>query len=70
MRRFSNLLDEQERHVTTSRGINLIEARRCFSLSSARLQEAGFWFQQALKHAREGAADNLKSRDTSSDRKE
>ncbi len=51
MRRFANLIDEQERHVTTSRGITAIEARRCFTFSAARLQEAGFWFQQALKHA-------------------
>lgn len=51
MRRFSVLLDEQERHVRTARGISGLEARRCFSLSSVRLQEAGFWFQQALQHA-------------------
>ncbi len=57
MRRFANLIDEQERHVTTSRGITALEARRCFALSSARLQEAGFWFQQALKHAHAGVTD-------------
>lgn len=51
MRRFANLIDEQERHVTTARGITALEARRCFALSAARLQEAGFWFQQALKYA-------------------
>ena len=48
---------EQERHVTTSRGITALEARRCFSLSSARLQEAGFWFQQALKYAHAGVTE-------------
>lgn len=57
MRRFANLIDEQERHVTTSRGITALEARRCFALSSARLQEAGFWFQQALKHAHAGVSE-------------
>lgn len=51
MRRFANQIEEQDRHMTTSRGINVVEARRCFGHSSARLQEAGFWFQQALKHA-------------------
>lgn len=56
MRSFANLLDEQERHVSTARGINTVEARRAFSLSSARLQEAGFWFQQALAHARAASA--------------
>jgi hypothetical protein len=62
MRRFNNQIDEQERHMTTSRGINVIEARRCFANSSQRLQEAGFWFQQALKHAHDGDGE-AKSRD-------
>jgi hypothetical protein len=54
MRKFANMIDEQERHMSTARGINMIEARRCFALSSTRLQEAGYWFQQALTHARTG----------------
>ncbi len=64
MRRFSNLIEQQERNIVTSRGIGAIEARRCFALSSTRLQEAGFWFQEALKHAR--SADVEPKRDKSS----
>jgi hypothetical protein len=63
MHRFANMLDEQERHVATARGIDVVEARRCFAFSSARLQEAGFWFQQALKFARASSAEgDAKSR--------
>ncbi len=62
MRRFSNLIDEQERHMATSRGITAIEARRCFGLSSTRLQEAEFWFRQALKFAHVSEAEAKTSR--------
>jgi hypothetical protein len=58
MRRFANLIDEQERQLTTLRGITALETRRCFALSSARLQEAGFWFQQALKYAHASVTEN------------
>jgi|SRR5882724_2822907 len=64
MRRFANQIDEQDRHMATSRGINVVEARRCFAHSSARLQEAGFWFQQALKHAHIGDSKSKKSSKT------
>ncbi len=57
MRRFSNMLDEQERHIATARGITAIEARRCFAVSSTRLQEAKFWFQEALKYATANAVE-------------
>ncbi len=62
MRRFSNLIDEQARHVATSRGIGAIEARRCFALSATRLQEAGFWFTTALKNAHMAEGDERDAR--------
>ena len=51
MRAFSVVMDEAIKAVDTTRGIDAAEARRCFSLAAARLQEAGYWFGQGLKFA-------------------
>ncbi len=51
LRKFSSVMDEMQRSVDMARGVHGTEARRCFSLAAARLQEAGYWFGQGLKQA-------------------
>lgn len=51
IRRLSVDIDRMQNLVETVRGLEAFEARRCFTLAAVRLQEAGFWFGQGLKHA-------------------
>lgn len=51
LRKFSELIDDLQQHVKSASGVHGVESRRCFSLSAARLQEAGYWFGQGLKQA-------------------
>jgi hypothetical protein len=51
LRKFAVIMDEVQGYVETVHGIEAAEARRCFSWAAARLQEAGYWFGQGLKHA-------------------
>jgi hypothetical protein len=51
LREFSMVMDEAIKAVDTARGLDAAEARRCFFLAAARLQEAGYWFGEGLKFA-------------------
>lgn len=55
LRKVSVLIDEIERGIAVSKGLHAVEARRCISLAGGRLQEAGYWIGQAVKHATEAA---------------
>lgn len=52
LRRFSVVIDEMQKDVEMVRGLDAIEARRCFVISAQRLQEAGYWFGQGLKFSK------------------
>lgn len=51
LRRFSVVIDEMQKNVEMVRGLDAIEARRCFVIAAQRLQEAGYWFGQGLNHS-------------------